>query len=486
MQYIPYQKFTKEVGIFSLTNLLVGLKGLIILPIITKLLGTESYGIWAQIMVTISLTTLLVTLGLPYTLVRFLPAEKDKKEIQDGVYSVLSLVFIVGLIISIFFIFFSKSIANFFGTDSILIKILAFIILFECFNLVFLNIFRAFREIKKYSFFVIFQAVAETSLIIVAISFGYGILGAILALLIASLTVFLIMGWVVIKKIGVKIPHFSRTKKYLSFGLPGIPANISSWIVQSSDRYLIGFFWGATFVGYYSPAYALGNIITFFIAPLSFTLPAVLSKFFDENQINEVKVHLKYSLKYFLMVAIPSVFGLSILSKQLLLIFSTSEIASRGYLVVFPVALSILLLGIYTVIVQIIILRKRTIIIGAIWMIAALLNLGLNFIFIPKFGIMGAAITTLIAYTTVFIITWHYSFRGFKFNIDWKFIIKSIFASVLMTLFIIWFSPIGLLKTIIAIISGALLYGILILLFKGFNKKEIEFLKGFLKTNLGE
>jgi len=50
-----------------------------------------------------------------------------------------------------------------------------------------------------------------------------------------------------------------------------------------------------------------------------------------------------------------------------------------------------------------------------------------------------------------------------------------------MTLFIIWFSPIGLLKTIIAIISGALLYGILILLFKGFNKKEIEFLKGFLK-----
>ena len=35
--------------------------------------------------------------------------------------------------------------------------------------------------------------------------------------------------------------------------------------------------------------------------------------------------------------------------------------------------------------------------------------------------------------------------------------------------------------TIIAIILGALLYGILILLFKGFEKKEIEFLKGFLK-----
>ena len=113
-------------------------------------------------------------------------------------------------------------------------------------------------------------------------------------------------------------------------------------------------------------------------------------------------------------------------------------------------------------------------------MIAALLNLGLNFIFIPKFGIMGAAITTLIAYTTVFIITWHYSFRGFKFNIDWKFISKSIFASILMTLFIFWFSPIGLSKTIIAIILGALLYGVLTFLLKSFTKEELKFFKRFL------
>jgi len=50
-----------------------------------------------------------------------------------------------------------------------------------------------------------------------------------------------------------------------------------------------------------------------------------------------------------------------------------------------------------------------------------------------------------------------------------------------MSLFILWFTPVGLLKTIIAIILGALIYGILIFLFKGFDKKEIEFLKGFLK-----
>ena len=305
--------------------------------------------------------------------------------------------------------------------------------------------------------------------------------GAVLSLLIIRGVNFLIMSILTIQRIGIIIPKFLRIKEYLRFSLPTIPGNISSWIVQSSDRYLIGFFLGTLFVGYYVPAYVIGNSINFFIMPLTFVLPAVLSKFYDENKIGEVKTYLKYSLKYFLMIGIPSVFGLSILSKQLLTIFSTSEIARQSYHIVPFVALSILLFGIYAVTAQIISLKKKTKITGMIWMAAAFLNLGLNFIFIPKFGILGAAITTLLAYSLAFTLTWYYSFREFQFDIDWKFISKSVFASILMTLLIVWFTPMGLLKTIIAIILGAFVYGTLIFLFKGFSKKEIEFLKGFFK-----
>ena len=186
-------------------------------------------------------------------------------------------------------------------------------------------------------------------------------------------------------------------------------------------------------------------------------------------------------LKYFLMIAIPSALGLTILSKHLLIIFSTKEIASNAYFVTPFVVLSILLYGIYNIIAQILILFKKTKIFGTIWIIAALLNIGLNFIFIPKFGILGAAITTLIAYLLAFFLIWYYSFKKFKFDIDWQFILKSVIASALMGLFIFWFNPVGLLKTIIAIILGLIIYGILIFLLKGFSKKEIKFLKSFLK-----
>ena len=478
---MSYQKFTKDVGIIGLTQLLTTLRGLIILPIITKMLGAESYGIWAQLMVTISLIVPPATLCLVDALARFLPAEKNRKEIQDGIWSVITLVSGVALLIALIFISFSSLISSFFGGEKILVEILAFIIIVECLNLVFLNVFRAFQETKKCSFFLLLTAFGETGLLGGAVFLGYGLFGAILSILIGDLIIFLLMGGLLIKRIGVKIPNFSRTKEYLRFSLPIIPGALSWWIVQSSDKYLISFFLGALFVGYYVPAYTLGNIIYFLVGPFNFLLMPLLSKLCDEDRINEVKNYLKYCLKYYLMVAIPSVFGLSILSKQLLIVFSTPEIAQKSYLVLPVVALSVLLLGITVIVAQILSVKKKTKITGIIWIIAAFLNLGLNFIFIPKFGILGAAFTTLFAYTLVFILTWHYSFKELQFEMDWKFISKSIFASVLMALFILWFAPVGLLKTVITIILGALLYGILIFLFKGFDKKEIEFLKGFFK-----
>ena len=71
------------------------------------------------------------------------------------------------------------------------------------------------------------------------------------------------MGYLIVLKIGIRIPRFklSTIKEYLGFGLPIVPGRISSWIVQASDRYLIGIFLSVAFVGYYSPGYALGNII---------------------------------------------------------------------------------------------------------------------------------------------------------------------------------------------------------------------------------
>jgi len=286
---MSYQKFTKDVFIMGITGVILALKTLIFLPIITKLLGAEVYGVWTQILVTVSFLSPIVTLGLPYTLVRFLAAEKDKKQIQDGIYSVLALILSACAVAALVLIILKHPVSQFLGCSPSLIWILSFIIIFESVNIVFLYIFRAFQQIKKYSFFVVFQTFLEIGLVVAAVLLNFGLFGAILSLLIARIINFLLMSVSTIYRMGIATPRFLKIKEYLSFGLPTIPANFSYWVLNTSDRYLIGFYMGTLAVGYYAPGYAIGYCVNLFIGPLWFILPAVLSKLFDENKIKPLK-----------------------------------------------------------------------------------------------------------------------------------------------------------------------------------------------------
>ena len=73
----PYKKFTKDVGLAGVAQLVTSIKGLILLPILTKTLGAEMYGIWAQILVTVSLLMPLTLLQLEYAMTRFLILESS-------------------------------------------------------------------------------------------------------------------------------------------------------------------------------------------------------------------------------------------------------------------------------------------------------------------------------------------------------------------------------------------------------------------------
>jgi O-antigen/teichoic acid export membrane protein len=475
-----YKNFAKNIGIVGATNIFVALERMILLPVITKLLGVGDYAVWTQVGVTISLIPQFSLLGLRDSMIRFLSGEKDEKEIREGTYAILSIIILTSLLVGFLLFFFSQPIAEFLQIPPIFVKYLAPIIFFECLILVLLNVLQTFQKIGKYSLFVVFRTLAEIVLVMIAVLLGYGLSGAVFSLLIVRIITFLILSVIILRKIGFQSPVFKHLKEYLAFGLPRIASSASVWVVTSSDRYLIGFYLGIIFVGYYSPAYTIGNAINFFLYPLLLMLPIVLSKSFDEQKTGEVKTYLEYSLKYFLLIAIPAAFGISVLSKQLLTIFSTQEIALNSYYITPFVALSILLYGVSTFFGQIIKLVKKTKITSNIWIVAAVLNIGLNIYFIPRWGILGAALTTLLAYIFAFALTWYYSFKELRFRIDWKSVIIILLSSTVMALAIFWFNPANLFQTILAILLGALLYGILIILFQVISKKEKEFLKSLL------
>ena len=103
-----YVRFIQRIGLVGLTNILISLSSLIFIPIITKSFTTAEYGMWAQVNTTIALVPNIANLGLPYTMVRFLSAEKDKEKIKDSFYPMISLTFISTLIICIIFLIFGS------------------------------------------------------------------------------------------------------------------------------------------------------------------------------------------------------------------------------------------------------------------------------------------------------------------------------------------------------------------------------------------
>jgi O-antigen/teichoic acid export membrane protein len=469
----------KRIGLVGASNILFVLNSIILLPILTKNLSISDYGIWVQVMVTISLIPAIALFGLPQSMVRFLASAKDRSEIRETFYSISIIIFLAALSISIIIFLLSVPIASaLFAGKAFVVRLISSIVFVECLNSIALNYFTALQQIKKYAAFSSLRISFQIILISFFVISGHGIYGAMLGLLIAATTYFLVTAAVIVYAMGIAIPRFKNIEDFIAFGMPTVPGSLSSWIVNFSDRYIIGILLGTVAVGYYSPGYTLGfMVISLFIAPFSFLLPAVLSKHYDEDDIEEVKTIIRYSLRYFLLLAIPSVLGLSLLSKEFLTTIATQEISNNSYLITPFSALSALFLGAYAIIAQAIVLEKRMKIIGAIWTLAAVLNLSLNLILVPHLGIMGAAVTTLLAYAFVFIVASHYSNRFLKLGLDLSFIIKSILASIPMLIFVLWIHPVGIYRLVIAASLGAIIYFFGLLLLKGVRRDELEFFK---------
>jgi O-antigen/teichoic acid export membrane protein len=390
------QLLAKRIGLVAITNLLVELNSLIMLPLLTKNLPASEYGVWVQISVTIGLVPAIALLGLPYSMARFLPSARGKENIREIFYSMAAIITLAGLAASVVIYLLAEPIASaLFDGRLIIVQYLSLLVLLECLISIPFGYFRGIQQIKKYSAFNFSKVFFSLLLVIYFVLSDKGIEGAVVGLLIADALMLLAMISFVVLDLGISFPRFKNMKEYLAFGVPTIPGNLSSWVVNSSNRYVIGILMGTTFVGYFSPGYTLGNMINLFIAPLSFILPAALSKHYDEHETDEVRVILGFSLKFFLALGIPAAFGLSLLSRPILNVLSTPEIAAQGYLITPFMALGALLLGAYAIVAQILVLEKNTALTGKIWTIAAILNLALGFLLITYMGIIGGAIATL-------------------------------------------------------------------------------------------
>jgi O-antigen/teichoic acid export membrane protein len=484
---IPYRQFAKDVITIGVTQLLTALSAFLLLPIITKSLTVHDYGIWAQIWVTVSLLTPLAQFGITQAMIRYLAAQTDLEKIKDNYYSCILFTIISGSIISLIVFLLSDNLALFVFQDQLIaiyLRLAAFLILFVALYQISSLYFRIFQLVKIYAMLTITQALGHLFLVFALLMLGFGLLGVIIATLVIYAVMFFISVILAIHRIGIKIPEFSEMRDILKYGLPLTPNPMIDWLRTSSDRYIIAILIGISAVGIYSSAYTIASIILMLVSPLQIILFPALSKIYDEGNLSQIKNYLAYSIKYFLLIAIPSAFGISVLATPLLLGFTTPDYISGAILIPF-IAFGGVFFGVYQISINVTQLVKKTKFNLYLYIIAAVSSILLNVTLIPILGLIGAGFSAFISFGVMVCLSLFLSFRYIKFPIDIAFLGKSIISSLLMVGIIFLINPMQLFEVIISIFAGIIVYSISILLLRGLRTEEIALFKSLILNIIG-
>jgi O-antigen/teichoic acid export membrane protein len=479
---MTYKQFMKDVIIIGFTQVLINLSSFILLPIITKTLGVFDYGIWAQLTVTITILTSLAILALSNAFVRFFSSKTDRKEISKGFFSFFFFISLLSIFIICLLLIFSTPISLFLFNTTIyspLIEITSFLIILNALYTIVSIYFRIYHQMFFYTVLTIFASIGQMALAIFFLVFlGYGIYGVVFsALLSYSVTLFIGLA-IIFKQVGFSLPSFLEIPDYLRFSLPLVPSGLIFLIITASDRYIINFFLGIFNVGVYSAAYGIGHLVFLLVTPIQLILSPQLSKLYDKGEIEEIKTSLSYSLKFFLLLAIPAVVGLTVLAKQILVLLTTKEFIT-GSSVIPLIALSALFAGLFQIFINISIIYKKTIHNLWIQVCSVVVNLSLNFILIPFIGIIGAAIASLSSFIVMSSLSYTITKKYLRFKFDIKFISKITLSSFLMAIIVYVLQ--NYMSLFPQIFIGIVTYFIFCYVFKIFNKQELSFFKNMLR-----
>jgi O-antigen/teichoic acid export membrane protein len=188
-----------------------------------------------------------------------------------------------------------------------------------------------------------------------------------------------------------------------------------------------------------------------------------------------------------LLFCVPAVIGLSVLDRPIIDIM-TGEQYFEGYKIIPWVTLGVLFLGLQQRFQAGFLFYKRTSFITFAIVASGLLNLSLNFLFIPRYGYFAAAITTLVSYIFLLFLMIILSRRFFVWKFPFKSLVNVTCASAIMGIVVYFIGnrlvPSTLMNLMFCFFLGISIYFVLLFLFREFKPTEKQVMKKILAKYL--
>ena len=377
---------------------------ILILPILTRYLTPLDYGVYGTIAAYVGMLSALQSLGFPVLLVNsYYEYNKNNrwKIIWRQYYGILlswSLAYTILLGVLLYFLIPQEAAINRWN-----------IIFILCSSTLFLSITtmiggRLFQLEQKPHYIAISSAVGGIVTIgvnlytIAFLKMGY--MGWYISSLIGAIVVFLFYVFPIIKTYAIR-PIFKYRKRFLkealSISLPTIPHDYSVYLLNSSDRMVMDRLdVNIKDIGNYNLAYTFGNYMEIIGTAVGMAVGPYYTKLWSEGTLEAKKA--SKLLTYFLQISfIIGTFIVAIWIKEILQVMISNNELQEAYPFAVIIIMGYAYRPMYWSVINKLFYEKKTTVLWKISFIAGILNVILNLVFIPRYGVIAAPITTFVS-----------------------------------------------------------------------------------------
>ncbi len=482
------KELTKDTAIYGISTMLGRFIGFLLVPFYTNVLSTSEFGIQSNIYAYIAFINVIFIYGIDAAYMKYasLAENSEHKKVFSTSYSFL--VFTT-IIFSLILFIFRNQISAIMEIPEQYLKIYYYLILIIAFDAIAIVPFsklRLERKAIKYAVIKLLNILINLSLnLILILKYKLGIEAIFISNLVATLFSFLALQSEVLKNFSF---YFDKEllKKILKFGIPYLPAALAATIVNVVDRPVVLALTNESTLGIYQANYKLGVFMMLFVSMFQFAWQPFFLNNAKEKNAKEIfsKVFTLFLLASSIIWIVLTLFVDDFARIEF---YKNKSIIGKEFLSGLPIVplvlLGYLFNGVYYVFQAGIYIEEKTKYFPIVTFAGAIVNVIVNILLIPIFGIMGAAFATFAAYFVMAVSLYFFSQKFYPINYEFKkvgIILTLVFTSCAAYYYIYFNFGINILfKIIMLIIFFSTLY-----FSKVVDKNEIvSFIRLFIKKN---
>jgi O-antigen/teichoic acid export membrane protein len=466
----------KHSAIYSITAVVSQFISIFLIPVYTRIFSPAAYGIMAGINMFTPIVSTLINAPTGATARFYLDSRDTNDRKLTASIGLYQLIFTALILILPLTLVFPQAISQLVLKDSQYTNY--FIIALA--TVFFTNLFGYGQDMMRFNFQPIRYSIISMMYtlttvglsILLVVGLKMDITGALAASLIAS-GIFSIIVILMTRKYYSLSFSTTRLKEMLKYGLPLIPVGILTYALTYTDRYFLINYRGLADLGLYYVGLSLASAPAILFSGFQVAWAPIL---WSTYKGEDAKQFFSKILDYSFALAILAITAVSLFSREILIVITTTEYLD-AYQVVPWLAFSLLFTTVFSLFVPGVSIAKKTF--HHIWRVAVALivNIGLNFWLVPTYGMVGAAIATLIASAVSYIIYFIMSQRYYPMHYNFLsyFKITSV-AVVILLLWCYFFIDVSWHNVLIKL-GLMLLLLISLFVFKTIGKTELSFVK---------